>query len=80
MAMIFDSFPSEIHAEGFAELVRKRHDLITRVFTDEGAAYADDPFPFALVTPIVHVERTDERTEAHIVKVAAACGGVFAGT
>lgn len=80
MAMIFDRFPSMIHAEGFAEHVAERFGLETEVFTDRDASDASDPFPFALDPPIVHVERAGEATERLLESIAKACGGVFAGT
>lgn len=80
MAMIFDQFPSDVHAEGFAELARGRYGLDVQVFDNWRDADAHDPFPFVLLAPIVHVARADEATEGQLVAMATACGGVFAGT
>jgi hypothetical protein len=80
MAMIFDRFPTSAHAIGFAASVSRSLGLDTATFSTVEASDAADPFPFELVPPIVHVDRTDERVEAELEGFVAIFGGRFAGT
>ena len=83
--LIFDKFPSEKHAEKFANFTREVFNRETRVFLSQDESDKYDPFPCELVPPIVIVERErdvekrgkDEKLlEALVIKFS----GVFEGT
>lgn len=78
--LIFDSFPSVLKAETFADHVRMKHGLSANVYDSQEESNAVDPFPFELVAPIVLIERTEEKKEKEVVLLVVAFDGKFAGT
>lgn len=82
MSLIFDKFPNRAQAEAFGAYVTLRFARVVRVFDTQTEADEHDPFPFYLVPPIVHVERTHDgfQLEDEIERSVAQFGGSFAGT
>jgi len=81
MSLIFDRFPVLERAHAFAHHVEIVFDRKAQVFDSEAAANENDPFPFVLNGPIVHVERFEDYSdEAAIIATVKDFDGSFAGT
>lgn len=78
--LIFDSFPSVLKAETFADHVRMKHGLSANVYDSQEQSDDVDPFPFELVAPIVLIERTEDKKEKEVALLVIAFDGKFAGT
>lgn len=85
MSFIFDGFPSELDAARFASAVEEAGMEAVGPFGSQAESDAEDPFPFQLNAPIVHVERPDDgaqddRARRQATRLAERFGGRFAGT
>jgi hypothetical protein len=85
VSFIFDGFPSDQDAARFAAAVKEAGLEAVGPFDSQAESDAEDPFPFQLDAPIVHVERPDDgaqdaRVRRHATRLAEAFGGRFAGT
>ena len=81
--LIFDHFPSLEHAIDFAHKVRVDHTREAIVCRNQGQSDAIDPYPWALISPIVLVTRSEsigDEAEQHIERLATKFHGTFAGT
>jgi len=81
MSLIFDRFPVLERAHAFAHHVETTFSHKAQVFDNQDAANENDPFPFVLDGPIVHVERFEDYSdEAAIIATVKDFDGSFAGT
>lgn len=81
MSLIFDRFPSMERAQAFAAHVEATFSHETQVFDSQERANENDPFPFKLDGPIVHVERFEDYShEDEIIQAVRSFDGTFAGT
>lgn len=68
--LIFDGFPSLQHAREFADhVVEIEPELKSYVYESAAEAHAQDPFPWQLNAPVVHVERPDQDDDDSIERV-----------
>ncbi len=75
MSLIFDSFPDLHQAEAFAA----QHN--GKVFGSQYDSNKVDIYPYALIPPIVLVNRqATTRDETAIINMVVGYGGKFAGT
>lgn len=81
MSLLFDKWPDRGRIAEFIDAVHELDpDLDCHIYETVQASDAADPFPYRLYPPIVHVDRTDENTEAIIESLGEAHGARFAGT
>lgn len=83
MSLIFDRFKTEQDARRFIERVQQvRPGRGCQLFLDVDEAQENDPFPYALSPPIVHVDRVDDYDGEDEIRavVSEFDGAVFAGT
>lgn len=74
--LVFDGFPSLQHAREFADhVVEIEPALKSYVFESADEANAQDPFPYQLTPPIVHVERANDGDDSTIERARELGGG-----
>lgn len=78
--LIFDAFPDRSAATAFAKAVKEKMQLRANVYDSQEVSNRVDPFPFALVPPIVLVERTMGDRDEVVEEMVVEFGGSFAGT
>lgn len=78
--MIFDNFPSAEQAHEFAKTVVVKFGLDSTVYNSVEQAQEADPFPYVLIAPVVHVERSTEKVEQRVEALVGLFGGEYAGT
>lgn len=79
--LIFDRFRDLAGANAFKANCSSMFGKSAEIFLDDNAAFVNDPFPYELDPPIVHVERDDDiDVEQQIIRSVALFQGEFAGT
>ena len=78
--LIFDDFLSERTAQDFAANCKRKFARKAVVCQNQDESDAIDPFPFALRSPIVLVERDPLEVEDEIIREVESFNGTFAGT